>query len=90
MKILLSALDSKRMMILGYRAVHDKSETKDDKKYAKNNSHEARNRRAKNVMKLLGEHDGLSASKGLRFQPKFPEPNAERISLETDYEYNRS
>ena len=54
-----SALDSKRMMILGYRAVHDESETKDDKKYSKNNSHEARNRRAKNVMKLLGEHDDL-------------------------------
>ena len=47
------------MMILGYRAVHDESETKDDKKYSKNNSHEARNRRAKNVMKLLGEHDDL-------------------------------
>ena len=47
------------MMILGYRAVHDESETKDDTKYSKNNSHEARNRRAKNVMKLLGEHDDL-------------------------------
>ena len=80
------ALDAKRMMILGYRAIFEESETKDeDEKWRLGRtSLRAQARRWKFVMKLLGDHGSE------HYSPTFPKQGDPYISEPTDYEYVRA
>lgn len=80
------SLDSKRMMILGYRAIYDEVELKSDTaKWSEDRlTVGAHVRRWKFVMKFLGDQEDA------KFEPKFPRTSDPIVTTPSDYTFLRA